>query len=103
MVKNVTQIKSGTTINADMSAKIWKNVCKKKQKHFVSCYICTCENGKYLGNIIRDLVIICDEIIDPVRSETLATQAKSYDEVTKKFQQKVIYQKLSQQILKKER
>ena len=42
-------------------------------------------------------------MIDAVRSETLATQAKSYDEVAKKFQQKVIYQKLSQQILKKER
>ena len=83
--------------------KFEKTCAKKKKKHFVSCYICTFENGKYLGNIIRDLVIICDEIIDAVRSETLATQAKSYDEVAKKFQQKVIYQKLSQQILKKER
>ena len=36
---------------------------------------CTCKNGKYLGSIIDDSVITCDEIIDAV--------AKSYVKVTK--------------------
>ena len=36
---------------------------------------CTCKNGKYLGSIIDDSVITCDEIIDGV--------AKSYVKVTK--------------------
>ena len=31
MIENVTQIKSGITINIDVSAKIWENIkCAKK-------------------------------------------------------------------------
>ena len=29
---------------------------------------CTCENGKYLGSIIGDSVIACDEIIEAAKS-----------------------------------
>ena len=36
---------------------------------------CSRENGKYLANIMDDLVITCDEIID--------AEAKSYGEETK--------------------
>ena len=35
----------------------------------------SCQNGKYLANIMDDSVITCDEIID--------VEAKSYDEETK--------------------
>ena len=38
---------------------------------------CSRKNGKYLANIMDDLVITCDEIID--------AEAKSYDEETKTF------------------
>ena len=36
---------------------------------------CSCENGKYLANIMDDSVIRCDEIID--------VETKSYDGETK--------------------
>ena len=32
--------------------------------------MCACENGKYLASIIDDSVIMCDEIIDMVQSES---------------------------------
>ena len=37
--------------------------------------ICCCENGKYLGSIIDDSLITCDEIVD--------AEAKSNDKETK--------------------
>ena len=36
---------------------------------------CSCNNGKYLTNIVDDSVITCDKVID--------VEAKSYDEETK--------------------
>ena len=29
---------------------------------------CTCENGKYLGSIIGDSLITCDEIIEVIKT-----------------------------------
>ena len=34
---------------------------------------CTCENGKYLGSIIGDSLITCDEIIEVIK--TVPTKA----------------------------
>ena len=45
--------------------------------------ICSCENGKYMGNIIDDSLITCDRFINAEWSETLATQGKLHDEETK--------------------
>ena len=57
MVESVIQIKSGIMINVDASAKK-HHICEKD-------YIWRpCENGKYLANIIDDLVITCNEIIE---------------------------------------
>ena len=42
---------------------------------------CSCQNGKYLANIMADSVITCDEIID--------VKAKSNDEETKTFSKNV--------------
>ena len=62
--------------------------CKNLRKHNVwrKDYIwktntCSCENGKYLGSIIRDSVTMCDEIIEvtqatptkPVPTKTIPT------------------------------
>ena len=45
--------------------------------------MCSCENGKYMGNIIGDSLITCDRFINAERSETLATQGKLHEEETK--------------------
>ena len=47
-------------INFDISAKLRKHqVCEKNQ--VLNPSVCTCENGKYLGTIIGDSVIIYDD------------------------------------------
>ena len=67
MAENVTQIKSGITINVGVSVKIWKNMCAKKI-YFWNLATCSCENGKYVGSIIDDSVIMCDEIIKEAKN-----------------------------------
>ena len=57
-------------------------MCSKENKRFKLAK-CTYENGKYVESIIDDSVIMCDEIIDVVRSATSATRVKSYDKTTK--------------------
>ena len=71
MIENVIQIKSGTTINADASAKTELNMMCAKKVHIRNPRTCTCENGRYLENIINDSVVTCDEIIDALRSELI--------------------------------
>ena len=44
---------------------MWKGLCLE------SCYFCSCENGKYLVNIMDDSAITCDKV------------EKSYDEEIK--------------------
>ena len=68
-----------------MNVKVNKSVCKKGCIWDPSA--CTCENGKYLGGIIGDSVIICNGNI----------------KATNLFQEKLQHQKLFQQILKKKR
>ena len=48
MVESVIQIKNGTVINVDASAK--KRICKKD--YIWNPATCSCTNGKYLTSII---------------------------------------------------
>ena len=57
-------------------------MCSKQNRRFKLAK-CTYENGKYVESIIDNSVITCDEIIDVVRSATLATRVKSYYKITK--------------------
>ena len=54
MVENVTQIKSGITINVDVSAKIKKIYHVYEKDYTWNPSTWTCKNGKYLGSIFGD-------------------------------------------------
>ena len=64
LVENVIQIKCGTIINTDVSAKIQNLMCAKY--YIWNPSTCTCGNGKYLESIINDSVVTCDENIGAV-------------------------------------
>ena len=69
VIKNVTQIKSGIWINVYVRAKSEKkNMCAKTYIYIWNPNTCTCENGKYLGSIINDSLITCDEIIEATKA-----------------------------------
>ena len=53
-MENVIQIKSGITINVNVSVKI----------QIFNPATCRCKNCKYLTSIIDDSVITCDEIME---------------------------------------
>ena len=72
-------------------------MCSKQNGRFKLAK-CTYENGKYVESIIDESVIMCDEIIDVVRSATLATRVKWYDKATKTVSTKMLQQKAPQQI-----
>ena len=77
MAENVTQIKSEITVNVVASVEIRKNMRAKKIIFGIPA-TCTCKNGKYVGNIIGDSVITCDEIIEATKStSTEIVPAKS--------------------------
>ena len=59
MVENVIRIKSGTTMNIGVSTKIQKIIMCAKDIIFG---ICSCENDKYVGSIIDDLLITCEKM-----------------------------------------
>ena len=81
MVENVTQIKSGTKINVGVSAKIQGNImCVKKFLNIGNSATYSCRNDKYLGSIIDDSVITCDEIVDTTK--TVST--KIFQQILKK-------------------
>ena len=71
IAKNVTRIKIGKTINACVSVKNQKKHYACKKGYIWISATCTCENGKYLGSIIENLVITCNEIIE--ESKTVPT------------------------------
>ena len=89
MVISVTQIRIGIIINVGVSAKFEKNIICTKKLIFWNLATCTWENGKYLGSIIGNSVITCNEI-GAAQSETLTTRAKSYGEVTKTTSSKAV-------------
>ena len=82
MVGNITQIKSGKTINVGVSTKE-HHVCKKGYIGNLSTW--SCKKGKYVGGgIIDGSVITCDETIDVARLDvTWVMRAKSYGKATK--------------------
>ena len=64
LVENVTQYKSGISVN--VIANIRENECEKK--HVWNPSTCTCKNDKYLGSIIADSKSTCDEIVEVTRT-----------------------------------
>ena len=72
MVENVIQVKMGIKKSIDVAAKIQENIMCKKN-YICNLSTCTYENGKYLGSIIDDSVIICDKIINAVQSGSRKT------------------------------
>ena len=66
-VKNITQIKNGITMNVGVIVKMWKTCEKESYLELCNMYW---ENGKYVGSIIDDSVIICDEIVEGTRLVT---------------------------------
>ena len=52
------------------------NSCEKD--YICSSVMCSCENGKFVGSIIDNLVIMCDEMIKKTKSTaTKSTSAKA--------------------------
>ena len=74
MVENVIQVKMGIKKSIDVAAKIQENIMSKKN-YICNRSTCTCENGKYLGSIIDDSVIMCDKIINAVQSGSRKTMS----------------------------
>ena len=72
MVENVIQVKMGIKKSIDVAAKIQENIMCKKN-YICNWSTCIYENGKYLGSIIDDSVIMCDKIINAVQSGSRKT------------------------------
>ena len=53
---------------------------------------CTCENSKYLGRIIKDLLITCDEIVNSELSDK-ATKPDMAKIITTNFNEKMCFVK----------
>ena len=107
MVENVTQIKSGITMNFNVSAKIRENIMCVGEKNCWNTSTCICENGKYLVSIIGYSVIMRDETIELIKNvPQKLLQRKLFQQKLlqqKLFQQKLLQEKLFQQILTKKR
>ena len=72
MVENVIQVKMGIKKSIDVAAKIQENIMCKKN-YICNRSTCTYENGKYLGSIIDESVIMCDKIRNAVQSGSRKT------------------------------
>ena len=84
VVENVTQIKSGITINVGVIVIIQKNIicdaCKKYYTWNPTTF--SCENGKYLGSVIGDSEIRCDETINAADSVSTNLMSTASTNVT---------------------
>ena len=67
VLQNITQITRGIKINASVSVKIQKNIMCAKI-YIWNPATCSCENDKYEGIIIDDLMITCDESVDATKT-----------------------------------
>ena len=74
MVEFVIHIKSGVTINVDVSAK--KHHILKKD-YVWNPATCSCKNVKYLASFIGNSMIMCDEIIEEVKTILTILNEKS--------------------------
>ena len=61
MVANTTWIKSGIIVIVYMCVNNQRNIMCTEKIIFATC---SCKNSKYLGSIIDDSVIMCDEVIN---------------------------------------
>ena len=50
-------------INIYVSVKIQNNMCAESIYYVQNPAKFSCENGKYLGSIVNDSVVICDEFM----------------------------------------
>ena len=82
MVVNVTQIKSGITINLNVTVKPLKSIMLAKKIIFGILLHVLVKNGKYLGSIIDDSVIMCGETIKGTR--TIPTKITSSETTSTK-------------------
>ena len=73
MGKNVIQIKSGITINIDMSVK-HHSICEKY--YFWNPAICSYKSDKHLASII-DSVITCNKVIKETKTISTNFNEKS--------------------------
>ena len=85
IVEKGIQIKSGIMINVDVSVDVYVSV-----DYIWKPATCCCKNGKYLGSIIDDSVISCDEIIEKIKTVPIKTVPTNFNEKkltskTKKF------------------
>ena len=69
MVENVTQIKSGIMISVGVSVKIRKIIVYGKNCIWNPA-TCNCKYGKYVGSIIVNSAVICDEIIKETKANS---------------------------------
>ena len=76
MVENIAQIKSGITINVNMTVRTWKNPAT-----------CTCDSSEYLASITDNSGITCDQIIE--ETKTTPTKAIPTKTVSKNFKEKM--------------
>lgn len=76
IVENVTRIKSGIMINVG-ECKNWKeHMCRKN--YIWNPAMGSCQNGKYVRNIIHDSEIIFGEIIGKKTVPTKSTSTNFY-------------------------
>ena len=80
--KYVIQINGGIRMNVNVSVKDFMYV----KKIVWNPTPCSCENGKYLGSIMNNSVIICDEVIESYGEEIKTIPTNFKEEVTCKTQ-----------------
>ena len=82
MAESINKIKSGIKINVGASVKTQKTL--SLQRDFIwNPATSSCENGKFLANVIGYSVITCDEIIEGTKS--IPIMKKKDDLQKKKF------------------
>ena len=82
LVENVIQIKIGITVNGDVSAKIRENITCAKKIIFGILVCVLGKSGKYLGSIICDSVIRCDETMKATKTFPIKTVPKNFNETS---------------------
>ena len=68
MVKNIIQFKSGIKIRVNVSVKIYLNIVYAKKYYLLNRSACPCQKNEYLGSIIDDSVVTCDETTKPTKT-----------------------------------
>ena len=77
MVENIAQIKSGITINVNVTVRTWKNP-----------FTCTRDNSEYLASITDNSGISCDQIIE--ETKTTLTKEIPRKTVSTNFKEKML-------------